>query len=109
MVCRKGNTALRAMPGRQQFYTNLAKLCAVEVGVAGKLQATSLDKCAKAIIAWFTDAKGDNYEAKLERLSNLSESVLRSYIHLGLQFEHHLGKASRKNEVEMLLNALRGD
>lgn len=107
MACRKGNAALRITPGRQQFYTNLAKLCAVEIDAASQVGAASLDECAEAIITWFAETRDENYKSKLERLSNLSESALRSFIHLGLQFERQLGGVAEKDVIKVLLDALR--
>lgn len=82
-------------------------LCALDVKAANRVDASKLDKCADAIIEWFSDADGDSYEEKLDYLINLSESsILRSFIHLGLQCEQNLFSADDETRTGVIASLL---
>ena len=99
MPVLKSKPALCVMPGKQVFYTNLASLCALDVHAASRIGRERIDAFAMAIIDWFWTAQSMRYEARLERLSNQPESVLRSYLHLGLQCEFSLLQAGDEEKM----------
>ena len=103
-----GGDNVRPEPGKQQLYTNLANLCALDFDAVERVPLEFIDHFAETIIRWFGLAQGDSSETGVERLSNLSDSALRSYIHLGLQREQEVrpvGSNAVKAEVDALIDA----
>lgn len=100
--------AVRPKPGKQQLYTNLATVCALDLEAVQRVPLEFIDDFAGVIIGWFSLAQNDTPEARLERLSSLPESVLRSFVHLGVQRDEALrpyGSEAMKAEIEALLMA----